>query len=393
MSILPKFVAVIALFGLSQVALADTVSTRNGDDTFFAGAQVNQSVDTVGDTFIVARSAKLNGASQGDLLVSGFDVSVSADASEDLYVMGGNIVIRGKVAEDLTAMGFSLRTETTSDTQGNVRLMGNSITVEGPVGGALSVAGRDVILNAPITGDVRVLAQTLSFGPDAVVDGTLTYSTEEKMSVPSRVASADRVTFEKVSGGRVYEEWQYLGKDMPTFPTFASMLFSFLISLLFFVALAALMQVFMPKRLAAMRRSIAKAPGQTLLLGVIGLSMLFGMVPITALTVVGLPFTLITLLAIVVVWMLGYALGAYSVALRIWSGLGGDDDPSMIARLVIFAGAITFIALLNFIPFVGWVANYSLVLLGTGAMTRAIFQSLISTPDAVLDVDMKPIQD
>ncbi|MFK7837446.1 MAG: hypothetical protein AB8B60_14630 [Sulfitobacter sp.] len=393
MSIFPNLTAIIALSVLPQIVPADTVSTHNGDDTFLAGAQVNQSVDTVGDTFVAARSAKINGASQGDLHVSGLDVSVSADASEDLYVMGGTVVIRSNVAEDLAAMGFSVRTETTSETKGNVRLMGNSVTVEGSVGGALSVAGRDVILNAPITGDVHVVAQTLSFGPDAVVDGMLTYSTGEKMSVPARVASADRVTFQKVSGGRVFEEWQDVGKDMPTFPTFASMMFGFLISLLFFVALAALMLAFMPKRLAAMRLSIAKAPGRTLLLGVIGLSMLFGMVPITALTIVGLPFTPIVLLAIVVAWTLGYALGAYSVALRIWTGLGGDDDPNMLVRLVVFAGAIIFIALLNFIPFVGWVANYTLVLLGIGAMTRAIFQSLISTPDVVLDVDMKPIED
>lgn len=392
MSIFRKIVAIIALFGLALAASAETVSTRNGDDTFFAGAQVNQAVDTVGDTFIAARSAKVSGASQGDLHISGLDVSVSTDASEDLYVMGGTVVIRGNVAEDLSVMGFSVRTESTSQTKGNARLMGNSVTVDGPVAGALSITARDVILNAPIAGDIRVLAQTLSFGPDAVVEGTLTYSMKEKMQVPTRVASADRIVFEKVTNGRVWEEWQDVSKDMPAFPTFASMFFGFLVSLLFFVALVALMLAFMPKRLAAMRRSTAKAPGQTLLLGVIGLSILIGMVPITALTIVGLPFTPIAILAVVVAWMIGYALGAYSVAMRIWTGLGGDEDPSSLARLAVFAGAITFIALLNFIPFVGWVANYTLVLLGVGAMTRAIFQSLINAPDVVLDVDMKPFQ-
>ncbi len=392
MSIFRKIVAIIALFGLALAASAETVSTRNGDDTFFAGAQVNQAVDTVGDTFIAARSAKVSGASQGDLHISGLDVSVSTDASEDLYVMGGTVVIRGNVAEDLSVMGFSVRTESTSQTKGNARLMGNSVTVDGPVAGALSITARDVILNAPIAGDIRVLAQTLSFGPDAVVEGTLTYSMKEKMQVPTRVASADRIVFEKITNGRVWEEWQDVSKDMPAFPTFASMFFGFLVSLLFFVALVALMLAFMPKRLAAMRRSTAKAPGQTLLLGVIGLSILIGMVPITALTIVGLPFTPIAILAVVVAWMIGYALGAYSVAMRIWTGLGGDEDPSSLARLAVFAGAITFIALLNFIPFVGWVANYTLVLLGVGAMTRAIFQSLINAPDVVLDVDMKPFQ-
>jgi len=393
MSILPKFIAIIALFGLPQIASAQTISTRNGDDTFISGAQVSQSIDTVGDTFVAARSVKVNGSTQGDLHVSGFDVSVSADASEDLYAMGATVVIRGSVAEDLSAMGISVRTENTSDTRGNARLMANSVTVEGAVGGALSVTARDVILNAPITGDVRILAQTLSFGPDAVVTGTLTYSTPDTINVPTRVVSADRVVFEKISNDRMWKEWQGIGRDLPVFPTFASMFFGFLVSLLFFVALAALMLAFMPKRLAAMRRNTAKAPGQTLLLGVIGLSMLIGLVPITAMTIVGIPFTPVALLAIVVAWTLGYALGGYSVAMRIWTGFGGDDDPANLTRLMVFAGAIIFIALLNFIPFVGWVANYTLVLLGIGAMTRAVFLSLISTPDVVLDVDMKPVED
>jgi cytoskeletal protein CcmA (bactofilin family) len=388
-----NLLAVIATFGLSTAALADTISTRNGEDTFFAGSQISQAVDTVGDTFMAARSVKVNGTAQGDLHVSGLDVSVRADVVEDLYALGGTVIIRGAIAEDLAAAGFSLRTESSSITQGNARLMGNSVTVEGPVMGALSVMGRDVILNTAIKGDVHILAQTLSFGPDAVINGTLTYSLEEKMVVPDRVAAAERVIFEKVSGGRVWEEWQEVGKDMPALPTFMSVLFGFAISLLFFVVLGALMLGFMPKRLSKMRRSIALAPGQTLLLGVIGLSILFGMLPILALTLVGLPFVPIVLLAIVVIWTLGYALGAYSVAMRLWLGVGGTDEPSSVARLLVLAAAIIFVALLNFIPFVGWVANYTLVLLGIGAMTRAVFQSMLGNPGIALDVDMKPIED
>ena len=385
--------AVIAALGFSTASWAETVSARNGDDTFFAGSQLSQAVDTVGDTFMAARSVNINGATQGDLHVAGFDVSVNTDVVEDLYAAGGTLVIRGAIAKDLTGAAFSLRTERSSLTQGSARLMGNTVTIEGPFQGALSVMGRDVILNAAISGDARILAQTLSFGPDAVVSGTFTYSTEEKMQIPDTVAAAERVVFERISGGRVWEEWQDMGKDMPAFPTFMSLLFGFAISLLFFLVLGAFMLGFMPKRLAKMRRSIADAPGQILLLGVIGLSMLFGMVPITAMTIVGIPFVPVVVLAIVVAWTLGYALGAYSVAMRIWAALGGSDAPSNIARLLVLAGAIIFVALLNFIPFVGWVANFTLVLLGIGAMTRAIFQSMLGNPDVALDVDLKPLED
>lgn len=385
--------AAITALGLSSACLAETVSTRNGDDTFFAGSQLSQAVDTVGDTFMAARAVNVNGASQGDLHIAGFDISVGTEVFEDLYALGGAVVIRSTIAEDLTAAGFSLRTESSSLTKGNARLLGNTVTIEGPIQGALSVIGSDVILNAAIDGDARILAQTLSFGPDAVISGTLTYSTKEKITVPDRVAAAERVTYEKISNGRVWEEWQDMGKDMPAFPTFMSVIFAFVVSILFFLVLAALALGFMPERLSKMRRSVTDAPGKIFLLGVVGLSVLFGMVPITAMTIVGIPFVPVVVLVIIVVWTLGYALGTYSVAMRLWMGLGGVTDPSNIARLLVFAAALLFVGLLNFIPFIGWVANFTLVLLGIGAMARPALQSLLGRSGVALDVDQKPIND
>lgn len=388
-----SIMSVIAAVGLSTACFADTVSADNGGDRFVAGAQINQTLETPGDAFIFGRATTLGGTAQGDLHVGGMDVSLNTAVAEDLYAFGGTVIINSTVAKDLTAAAFSLRTQSSAATQGNARLVGNSVTIEGPVEGALSVIGRDVILNAPIRGDVRILAQTLSFGPEAIVRGTLTYSTEDKLTVPERVASEERVIFERLSSDQVWEDWDEMGREMPILPSFASILFGFIVSLLFFLVLGALMLGFMPKRLSHLRRSIAAAPGQTLLLGVIGLSMLFGMVPIVALTIVGLPFVPIVLLALVVVWTLGYALGAYSVAMRLWAGLGGAAEPSNIARLLVFAASIIVVALLNFIPFVGWVVNYTLVLLGIGAMTNATFQYLVGNTGAAFDVDMQPIDD
>ena len=228
----------------------------------------------------------------------------------------------------------------------------------------------------------------MRFGPEARVNGRLTYSTEEEISVPESVAAPDRVRFEPADVGKVWDEFDRM-RDMPILPTFASMFFGFLVTLLFFIVLGAIALSFFPRRLDAMRSSIANAFGESALLGVLGLSLLFGAVPVTAMTIVGLPLVPILILCIIVAWTLAYALGAYTVATHLWFGLGGDPDPGKAIRLLIFAGAIITVALLNFIPFVGWVANYTLVLFGLGAMTRAIFGAVIHSPSAVLDADMK----
>ena len=378
---------------VATAALSDTVTLLNGGDTFIAGETVSETLDTAGDTFVSARTASTQGSSGGDLHVAGFDVSIDTATAQDLYGAGFTVRISGKTSEDLTVAGFTVRSESSAEIGGNARMFGRSVTIEGPVTGSLTAMGQDVVLNAAILGDARIVAKSISFGPDAVVAGTLTYGADTEINVPERVAPAERVVFEKVSYSDAWDEWDEIRKEMPIFPTFAAVLFGFLVTLLFFLALGALMLGFMPKRLENMRAGIADAPGKSVLVGVIGLSMLFGMVPIIGMTIIGLLFVPIAVLIIIVAWTLGYALGAYSVAMRVWSAFAGYEEPGNVTRLLVFAAAITLVAMLNFIPFVGWVVNYTLVLLGIGAMTRAFFYRLLGNPGLAFDVDMKPIED
>lgn len=390
------FRALVVLVGLwPLMAIAEDVTVRTGDDTFVGGDTVLRDLDSPGDAFIAAEAVTVSGTALGDLHVAGFDVSVRTEVAQDLYAAGATVDLRAAVGGDTTAMGFTVRTASTAETAGNARLAGNTVTIDGPVDGALSVLGRSVILNAPVRGDVRITAKNLVFGEDALIEGRLTYSVEDRMAVPERVASADRVTFSQLEFDPDWTDIRdgFPTGDMPVFPGTMALFGAFLLSLLFFMLLGSLALAFVPEQLELMRQGIEAAPGRSMLLGVIGLSMLFGLVPITALTVVGLPFVPFFLLVILVVWTLGYALGGYAVAMYLWRVLGGDEKPSTLVRVLLIAAAVTVVALLNFIPFVGWVANYTLVLIGIGAITRLVFARFIVGPDPALDVDMNPATD
>ena len=372
--------------------MADTVIAEHGGDTFVAGETITQTVDATGDVFVAGRSATVLGDTAGDFHVAGFDVVIQSDVAQDAYAAGATVTLKGTTGADFTAAGFTVRTEAASRVGRNARLAGATVVVDGPVDGALSIQGRDVLLNAPVSNDVRIVASTLRFGPDAVVSGRLVYTTAAPVDVPERVAPAARIAYEAPTAATVWQEWENM-REMPVFPTFASMFFGFLITLFFFVLLGAMALGFAPKQVSWLRKSIGAAPGRTLLQGVIGLSMLFGAVPVTAMTIVGIPFVPIAILCIVLVWTLAYALGAYAVAMRLWVGLGGALDPAIATRLGVFAAAIIAVALLNFIPFVGWVANYTLVLLGVGAMTHAVFLALVPDIDPALNADLTPVEE
>ncbi|MEL6888694.1 MAG: hypothetical protein AAFO86_08285 [Pseudomonadota bacterium] len=371
-------------------ALAETTVTENGGDTYVAGETVTQTLDAAGDVFVAGRSTTILGQTEGDFHSAAFDVVVDIDVAEDAYAAGATVTLKGTVGDGLSAAGFTVRTEASSRVAGNARLAGATVVVDGAIDGSLSAAGRDVLLNAPVAGDARITARSLRFGPDAVVLGRLTYTTDAPLEVPERVAPDARVTYEAPSGASLLRQWEGMG-DVTIFPTFASMFFGFLVTLLFFVLLGALALGFAPRQVSWLRKTIGASPGRTLLKGVVGLSILFGAIPVTGMTIVGIPFVPVAVLGIVLVWTLAYALGAYAVAMRVWIGLGGEMDPPTLTRLAVLAAAIVAVALLNFIPFVGWVANYTLVLLGVGAMTHAAFLALVPDVDPALDVDMRPI--
>ena len=236
-------------------------------------------------------------------------------------------------------------------------------------------------------------AGTLSFGPDAVVSGTLHYSAPDEISVPERVAPADRVTFVKLDRAQIFDEAReaWRKQEYPVLPTFMSLFAVFVMTLAFFIVLGAIFLAFMPKQVQRLREATLAQPGLTLLSGVIGLSILFGLVPISGMTLVGIPLIPILILAIVAIWTLGYLLGAYIAAMRFWKSFGTEAEPTMMTRLIVLAAGVTFVTLLNFIPVVGWLVNFALVLLGVGAMTRALFDRLVGNVGPALDVDLNPI--
>ncbi len=381
------------LVAVAGPGFGETADRMIGGDVLRVG-ETTVPLEASRDVLAAGATVSLDGAIAQDTHAAGFDVDVDATTGGDLFAVGFSVNLRGSVGGDLTASAFSVRTGPRAEVGGNARLAGGRVTIDGPILGALVAAGGKVTLNSEIAGDVLLAGETLTFGPGARIGGTLTYSAPAPMDIPERVVSADRVTFEPYERGemmnRSYEMWS--DWEYPVLPTFLSWLSGFLVALGFFVVIGALFLALAPKQVRHLRRTIDARPGMALLSGVIGLSVLIGLIPISALTVVGIPLVPIVLLATVVVWTLGYILGAYVLAMRAMRGLGGAENPEIWMRLLALVIGVTIIALLNYIPVLGWMTNFALVLLGVGGMTTALFERLVGNAGPATDVDHGPME-
>ena len=388
--LVPLFLAIV--FGISAPLSAGPNVERFGGDTFVAGSGSGGRFTAERDIFAAGPSITVEGTAAGDIHAFGADVEIEAATESDLYAAGGTVRIRAPVGGDTTVAAGSIRSAGAAETRGNARFFGGTITIDGPVDGALSALGGEVILNARIGGDARLVGESLTFGPDAEIAGTLFYSTREEIDIPARVAPPERIRFEPYSRSEFYKEIrdEWIAEEYPVLPGFLSLFAGFLVTLAFFIVVGAVFLAFAPATVSRLRKTSLSRPGLTLLTGVIGLSILFGIIPISMMTIVGLPLVPVAILMLIVVWTFGYILGAYVVALRVLFAFLSDNHPTMPVRLAALALGVTAFTLLNFVPFLGWLANLTLVLLGVGAITAAVFEWLVGNPMYTLDADMNP---
>lgn len=123
---------------------------------------------------------------------------VDATVAGNTYAFGNMVRINGVTGKDVTSSGSSVRID--GEVGGNVRAAGADVTINAPVLGSVLIGAASFDLNANVQGDVNFSGDAINFGEGAKVDGKLIIrSTRDNIEVPTSVASADRVTIEKIS--------------------------------------------------------------------------------------------------------------------------------------------------------------------------------------------------
>lgn len=378
----PVILCLVALLW-APMAEAEVVSQRNGSDLFLSGGSGLPEVNTLGDVFAAGQSVVLNGRAGGDVHAAGFDVSVELPVAGDLYAAGAAVAILAPVAEDVTAMGMSVRTSSQAAVQGNARLMGQSVLLDGPVNGALTVTAGELTLNSAIDGDVLMVAPSVHFGPEARIRGHLVYAAEAPIEVPEEVIAPDRVIFRKLvlpeTVTDLGESWRGGRPFVPAARIFAQGM-ALILGVLVLVGAATL--ALAPVWSGQVRRRVAARPGAALLAGVLGVAAMFGLLPVAILSVIGLPLLPLILAAVLFGWMMGYLMGVHTVAFHVARGFGMGESPGLLVQILILTVGLLGMVALNFVPIIGWLANFLILLVGAGGIVLTFFRSPIpGAPD------------
>lgn len=364
------FSILLLSFTLAPARAQDAVVNLGGD-TFASGSSIELSMASPRDLFAAAFSAELGGRVGGDLHATGFDVEIDSQVGADLYAAGFSVDVGGPVGSDLTVTAGDFSLKEGASVTGNARIFAGAATLDAPISGTLVAKAGSLKLNGTVAGDAELMAGHITFGPDARIGGTLTYLAREPIDIPSTVAPAERIRFQKLEPGNMFDGIRdQMERPFRGFwPSVFGILAFFVVTIAFLVFVAAVAHAFAPNTTQQLRAQAVEHPFRSILLGVLGLSMLVGLVPVSALTLIGIPLIPIVILLVVVVWIAGYLLGVYAVAWRV-SNAFSSAPTSLTGQLLVLTVGLILFALLNFIPFLGWLANLVVIFLGLGTLLQ-----------------------
>lgn len=326
------------------------------------------------DLFVFSGSnLLLDGTYEGNVWgMGGIKTGMGGDCSRNMRLTGRTIEVRGSIGQNLMAMADTIVVSTNATVGGDLKLMGNSIVVEGHTAGNAAITStRLVTLGGTIDGDVEIAAPDILFSRGTRILGNMAY-TAAKEIVPPEGAVMGKL--ERV-----------VPKAPPTFST--NRLFSH--TMWFIGALMAGIPfiTLFPMTTAMASQLVRTKPFKCLLVGCIS----FGALPILGIisvsSVIGVPLGVLTLAS----WGILFYLARIIMGLMIGTFVLRHGYGNSVGRiLTAMALGLAIIYIATFFPSIGMAVQLGISWMGIGALLLALLQKrrlIIQVPQELKQIE------
>jgi len=344
----------------------ETVTIRGPvkEDLYLAGGSVQVSGNVVGDVSAAGGRVSVDDRVSGDVAALGGTVHVNGIIGDDVRIAGGEITMSGQAGDDLLAVGGNINLTSASRVRGRAWLAGGRVEVNGRVGKELRVAGGQIIIAGEIAGNVELVGEDIEIRPDAIIRGHVHYRSPN----PARIDPAAEIHGPVVASAL----------DMPRHQAGPAGGWWFVTLSLVFTAIFYLL-VF-PRFAVGTGKLVADSPGKNLGIGVAILLAGPPTVILLLASLVGLWLGLIALVAFMVLLLFGYLTGAQylaGIALQKFGSARADVRGWQLGSLAL---VLVVLRIVRLVPFLGALIGFALMLLGLGAVVRALWKRYSEEP-------------
>ena len=371
-----KLIACLALSaGLS--APAEAIETRSTENVSIEADEI------IDDTLIVfGRTARIDGVVTGDLIVFARSIEIAGSVHGDVFSFGRNVEIEGEVGggiagfgqvirightvgQSIYGFGQSILSRREASIGGDFFAFAEDINVGGSVDRNVMAFGNTLTVTGEVKRDVIFSGNHTAVHSSASIGGNLDVDlpTGENLQLDSTVS---------VAGETIVELWETDQDEEDTLSVWT------FVPMALWLAAAFVSGMLLLWVLPALRRMPLDDLRAMLQSAGVGFLVLIAM-PVAAVllcvTLIGLPAGLV----MGAVWALGLYASKIVVAHFLGSALlrpKGQDLGAMALPLLV---GLLLVLIAVSLPYVGWVINLLLVIIGLGAIGLVLFRSARSS--------------
>ena len=363
------------IFGATLKA-DEEISIKKGenivDNLYLAGGSVTVNSLISGDLFTAGGQVIISEDVTDDMAILGGTVTILGDAGGDIRVAGGNIIIAGNVAGDLIVTGGTVTVASGVVIGKDLVMAGGQISFDGEVLGDAQIAGGVATINGHIKGNLKaVIAEKLTLGAGSTVDGNIEYSAKkaEMLDVQDGAVITGEISYEKRDATETEKDLKGLKYFiLATLGLFLLLKLATLIIIGFILA-----WLFKDFSNSLVRKAIQK-PMQMLGKGFVAIVVIPAAAILLLITLFGIPLGIIAILVYSILLTLA---GLYSgIVFGVWvNNLISKRDKIAITWKNILGG-IFLLALLGFIPFIGWIIALIVFLITLGSLADTLHKKV-----------------
>lgn len=340
------------------------------------------------DFIRVGETVQIDGDIKGDAYLAGTIVTINGKIEGDLFVLGGKVSVNGPIGGSIRILGADVTSNSSVDRSALLICANCTVTKKSTFSGSLMVAGSNLeqsssrvgrgfrffgnrlYLNSEVANEAYVVAnQEFLLGPSASISGQLKYTGNNEAILEPGATVAGKILYQKTNKDENFPRFFGAKNILTSYQKIKPLteIFGLTISALIGFVLLGLF----PKGFEKVVMAIENKPYASLGWGLVASLMIPTIALLFALTVVGIPVSLVLLLLGYVIWIALSYFAAFFIGRKILLNRFGERRGwALVLGLVI-------IYILGLIPIIGNLVKLVLFLMAFGAVILSYKQQEI----------------
>ena len=340
-----KVLLVLIMF-IAMPVFASSNDLLRADDSVSVNEELN------GSSFIAGNSVDVDSKVNGILFAAGNQVTTSGE-SEYAFAAGNYVKLKSEKFIDGFIAGNIIDINDV-EVQRDIYAAGSSINYKGVIGRNAVFAASSVVISGTVKGNLTIYASTITIDSDAVIEGTLKYSSDSKVNI----SNSAKVGYTEVEEVKT--------KSASKVSTIKSKITDSLLSLMNILVIGLVMMLLLPKVFEKIAKLNEKNIFRSLGFGALALLA----VPIASLlcitTVIGMSTGVILLGLYFICIYISTVFTSYYVSNMIL----GKKIKNRFLIYLIGAVAITILKLIQFISIIVYIGS---LCIGLGILVNLLF--------------------